>query len=248
MTLLSHLKQKACRFGLFCLMRGIGLMSGFLDMPPANAQNLVAAARAQIGITRTYDGRYARLAYPMGDVDPETGVCTDVIIRAFRQKGIDLQERVHEDMRAHFDQYPPLWGLKRPDPHIDHRRVPNLETYFKRQGYALPAGTPYQPGDIVTWRIDMVSHKLPHIAILSARPATADGALLGADDMADAETPGKDPMPGREVVKKAPAAACTTPTDQRLCVIHNWGNGTQEEDALPPRAKITGHYRPAFPS
>ena len=90
-------------------------------------------------MTRYYDGSYVRLAYPGGDVPVERGVCTDVVIRAMRAAGVDLQQAVHEDMRRDFAAYPALWGLRRPDRNIDHRRVPNLETWLRRAGHALPA-------------------------------------------------------------------------------------------------------------
>ncbi len=135
----------------------------------ADAAALADAAAAQIGVTTGYDGRYRRIAYPGGDVPIETGVCTDVLVRAFRAQGIDLQQRVHEDMRRDFAAYPRHWGLTRPDRHIDHRRVPNLETYFGRHGEVLAASrdpTDYAAGDIVSWRLDS---GLPHIGIVSAR-------------------------------------------------------------------------------
>lgn len=141
------------------------------------ATPLSQAARAQIGITTQYDGSYQTLAYPMGDVAPHTGVCTDVIIRALREQGIDLQKLVHEDMQKHFAQYPKIWGLKRPDRNIDHRRVPNLQTYFRRHAQSLPLSkqaADYQAGDIVTWRLPQ---NLPHIGIVSERQA-ADGTPL----------------------------------------------------------------------
>ncbi|HEX5756416.1 MAG TPA: DUF1287 domain-containing protein [Arenimonas sp.] len=130
---------------------------------------LADAASAQIGVTTGYDGRYVRLAYPGGDVPLHTGVCTDVLIRAYRVLGIDLQQRVHEDMRRHFAAYPALWGLHAPDRNIDHRRVPNLETYFRRHGKSLrPSGddADFRPGDIVSWRLP---GGLPHIGIVSPR-------------------------------------------------------------------------------
>ena len=133
------------------------------------ALRLVQAARAQVGVTLGYDGSYRRLDYPGGDVPMETGVCTDVVVRAFRALGFDLQVAVHEDMRAHFARYPQSWGLRRPDRNIDHRRVPNLETWLRRQGAALGASedpADYQPGDIVSWRLP---GDLPHIGIVSDR-------------------------------------------------------------------------------
>ncbi len=119
-------------------------------------ERLVAAASAQIGVTRLYDPSYRRIAFPGGDIPIDRGVCSDVIIRAYRALGIDLQRLVHDDMRQHFAEYPHLWGLSGPDPNIDHRRVPNLAAYFARHGAGLAisvAARDYHPGDIVTWRL-----------------------------------------------------------------------------------------------
>jgi len=137
---------------------------------------LVRDARAQIGVTIGYDGTYRQLDYPLGDVSVQTGVCTDVIIRALRQQNIDLQQLVHEDMVRHFAVYPQKWGLKRTDRNIDHRRVPNLETWFARHAESLSLTDldSYQPGDIVTWRLPGT---LLHIGIVSDRRAE-DGAPL----------------------------------------------------------------------
>jgi len=115
---------------------------------------LAAAAIEQTRHHEVYDGSYRKIPYPGGDVPHDRGVCTDVIIRAYRQAGIDLQKEVHEDMAAHFPLYPQLWGLTRPDPNIDHRRVPNLMVFFKRRGEALPISrnpADYRPGDLVCW-------------------------------------------------------------------------------------------------
>jgi uncharacterized protein YijF (DUF1287 family) len=133
------------------------------------AVRLVAAARAQVGITLIYDSSYRQIAYPMGDVPVTHGVCSDVVIRAFRAVGIDLQEQVHRDMARHFAAYPKAWGLAAPDANIDHRRVPNLATWFKRQGYTQDVSqdaAAYLPGDIVTWVLDGGQ---PHIGIVSDR-------------------------------------------------------------------------------
>jgi len=130
--------------------------------------SIVQAARSQIGKTLHYDGSYQAMDYPNGDIPIEGGVCTDVVIRAMRTgMQLDLQKLVHEDMKANFSHYPKNWGLKGPDKNIDHRRVPNLKTYFKRKGYALsvsknPDG--YHPGDLVTC---IVPPHLPHIMIVS---------------------------------------------------------------------------------
>ena len=138
---------------------------------------LVSAAKTQIGVTLRYDGRYEQLAYPGGDVPIERGVCTDVLIRAYRKLGVDLQQLVHQDMRRSWDAYPHLWQLKAPDSNIDHRRVPNLQTYFTRHGSAMAPSTDvraYLPGDIVTWTLPP---KLPHIGIVSGEKSP-DGVPL----------------------------------------------------------------------
>ncbi|WP_416055498.1 DUF1287 domain-containing protein [Stenotrophomonas maltophilia] len=139
---------------------------------------LVAAARAQIGVTTRYDHAYQVLAYPGGDVAPDRGVCTDVVVRALRQQGLDLQARVHEDMRSHFSAYPALWGLARPDRNIDHRRVPNLMRWFERHGWQQPISTraaDYPAGDIVAWKLN--GNGLLHVGIISDRQR-ADGTPL----------------------------------------------------------------------
>ncbi len=121
---------------------------------PANGidtARMVAAARKQIGVTVSYDPEYRVIPYPGGDVPLNTGVCTDVVTRALREQGVDLQRAVHEDMKQHFADYPHQWGLKTTDANIDHRRVPNLMTYFKRQGWERPItgqGDDYHPGDV----------------------------------------------------------------------------------------------------
>ena len=104
----------------------------------------------------SYDPSYFSIPYPNGDVPADRGVCTDVIIRAYRALGIDLQKAVHEDMKVNFDQYPKIWGLSKPDKNIDHRRVPNLMTFFARYGEVKPISTKaedYLPGDIVCWNL-----------------------------------------------------------------------------------------------
>ena len=133
------------------------------------ADPLVEAALERTRVSVTYDGAYVALAYPNGDVPDDRGVCTDLVIRAYRRVGIDLQKLVHEDMSASFEAYPRLWTETRPDPNIDHRRVPNLETFFSRHGRTLPASSDpaaYHPGDLVTWRLP---GNLPHIGIVSSQ-------------------------------------------------------------------------------
>jgi len=164
-------------------------------------ERLVQDARSQIGKTLHYDPAYVGLSYPMGDIPLIRGVCTDVVIRALRHQGIDLQQRVHEDMRKNFHLYPnqARWNLKKPDTNIDHRRVPNLQRYFERKGYTVTDRV-FLPGDIVTWNL---RPQAEHIGIVSDR---------------------KDP------------------SGQRPLIIHNIGQGTQEEDMLY-NYTITGHYR-----
>lgn len=142
---------------------------------PETAKPLVKAARDRLKSLVVYDGRYVALDYPGGDVPATMGVCTDVVIRSLRKAyELDLQKAVHEDMAANFSAYPTTWGHTRTDKNIDHRRVPNLETYFTRAGQALPITrepSDYKPGDIVSWRLDSNSGRggLPHIGIVSDR-------------------------------------------------------------------------------
>lgn len=122
--------------------------------PPAHVRSLLDSVYQQVKVTRSYDPAYVNLKYPGGDVPESTGVCADVIVRAFRAQGVDLQRELHEDMRRAFHEYPRKWGLKRPDTNIDHRRVYNLMRFFERKGTSLPITqnpTNYQPGDVVAW-------------------------------------------------------------------------------------------------
>ena len=173
-----------------------------------SAAQLVRDARSQIGVTTGYDASYQKLDYPNGDVAISSGVCTDVVIRGLRHQDINLQRLLHEDMRAHFAEYPKIWQLKRPDKNIDHRRVPNLQRYFTRRGWALKlpdsagarAVDAFMPGDLVTW---MLPGNLPHIGIVSDKKTFFGSTYL---------------------------------------VLHNVGQGTQEEDALANWPQ-TGHFR-----
>ncbi len=124
-----------------------------------------------------YDPSYRTIPYPGGDVPADVGVCTDLIVRVFRGIGVDLQKEVHEDMAEHFGAYPDTWGLSKPDPNIDHRRVPNLSRFFSRNGEELPVShraVDYSPGDIVTW---MLPGNVPHIGIVVDRESR-DGQRL----------------------------------------------------------------------
>lgn len=163
------------------LKTGLLLLGCLLSLQVAAAiepAELVSGAREQVGVTLSYDPAYRRIGYPGGDVPMQTGVCTDVVIRALRLQGLDLQKAVHEDMAANFSAYPKQWGLKRPDRNIDHRRVPNLMTWFRRQGMALAvtreAGA-YRAGDIVTWDL---GRGQTHIGIVSDRQSATGEPLI----------------------------------------------------------------------
>lgn len=132
------------------------------------SKQLTSAALAQTRTHVTYFSAYFKIDYPNGDIPAEFGVCTDVVIRAYRKLHIDLQQLVHEDMQKYFSLYPAqkIWGQSKTDSNIDHRRVQNLQTFFSRYGKVLPvttSGKDYHPGDLVTW---MVSGNLPHIGIV----------------------------------------------------------------------------------
>jgi uncharacterized protein YijF (DUF1287 family) len=177
--------------------------AAFAQAPAPSGERLAAAARAQVGVTLTYDPNWTHLAYPNGDVDRSRGVCADVIVRAGRDAlGLDLQKLVHEDMLKHFDAYPArkTWGERAPDASIDHRRVLNLEAYFTRSECRLWAASgatngdqfppPLMAGDIITWLLDA---RLPHIGIIvSAASASATARVVhnigrGAEESALAE-------------------------------------------------------------
>jgi len=150
----------------FCVLLSMSVNS--------NAGKIIGKDLARSAMSRTkypiiYDPTYFSIKYPLGDVPADKGVCTDVIIRSYRPLGIDLQKLVHEDMKNNFQKYPKIWGLKTPDTNIDHRRVPNLQVFFKRQGAELPITknpNDYKPGDIVTWNIGGKNF-IPHIGIIS---------------------------------------------------------------------------------
>jgi uncharacterized protein YijF (DUF1287 family) len=140
------------------------------------ATKLSDAALSIINPNVIYDPSYFGIKYPNGDIPKNKGVCTDVIIRAYRKLGIDLQKEVHEDMKSHFSKYPNLkkWGMTKTDTNIDHRRVPNLEIFFERKGKKLPVSknaSDYKTGEIVTW---LINNKLPHIGIVTNKKS-ADG-------------------------------------------------------------------------
>ena len=143
------------------------LVSGYRQGEPTDFSNkLIQAAIERTKHIVRYDGSYRKISYPNGDVPDNVGVCTDLVIRSYRKLGIDLQKDIHEDMKSNFGMYPKLWGLSNPDPNIDHRRVPNLQTLFKRKGILLPITknpNDYVAGDMVSW---MLPGNLPHIGIV----------------------------------------------------------------------------------
>lgn len=144
----------------------------------ATAAKLLVTARKQIGVTLTYDPAYSRLTFPGGDVPRNKGVCTDVVIRAYRDAfDVDLQALVNADMKRNFSAYPKRWGLRTTDRNIDHRRVPNLEAFFTRAGSRrqIPRSVDtWQAGDLFTC---LVNRSLPHIGIVSDK-RTASGRPL----------------------------------------------------------------------
>ncbi len=125
-----------------------------------------------------YDPKYFSIPYPNGDVPADKGVCTDVVIRAYRKLGIDLQQKVHEDMRKNFAVYPKSWGLKSTDKNIDHRRVPNLMKFFSRFGKELPVSynvKDYKPGDVVCWNL---GGGITHIGLVANRKSPDGSRFL----------------------------------------------------------------------
>ena len=153
------------------------ILLGFLASSTAFSQsaflNQLADSSALLTKDKVrYDPSYFQITYPMGDVPANQGVCTDVVIRAYRKMGIDLQERVHKDMTANFELYPQNWKLTRPDKNIDHRRVPNLMTFFGRKGKELAISqnaADYKPGHIVCWNL---GGGILHIGIVSGKKSS----------------------------------------------------------------------------
>lgn len=153
-----------------------------LAAPPSDPKDFYEKlSDAAITLTKDhvdYDPDYFKIPYPNGDVPKGKGVCTDVVIRAYRKMGIDLQKEVHEDMAKNFSIYPKAWGLKKPDTNIDHRRVPNLQKFFTRFGEVKPITNKtadYKPGDIVTW---MLPANHPHIGIVVNKKAISGRYMM----------------------------------------------------------------------
>lgn len=152
-------------------MLGLLVLSAAASADPDRPATRVAqGAVEQTAYTRSYDPSYVRIGYPNGDPPGDRGVCSDVIVRAFRKAGVDLQKEIHEDMARDFAAYPHRWGLRAPDTNIDHRRVPNLMTFFARGGKSVPASArpeDYLPGDVVAWDL---GGGLLHVGLVSDEP------------------------------------------------------------------------------
>ncbi len=198
----NGVRQQGLKALLVLALSVVLLAPAIAAAPISSGDKLAIDAKKQIGVTVSYDPTYRQLDFPHGDVPIDTGVCTDVIVRAYRLQNIDLQQLVNVDMKSDFSAYPQIWGLKSTDKNIDHRRVPNLEVYFERHGQSLSTTDvdSFQAGDIVSWRLPTAN--LPHIGIVSDKMA-ADGTPL---------------------------------------IIHNIGQGTQEENILFAYP-INGHFR-----
>jgi len=177
------MRHSACIVFLLLLVFLPVLAQSPPGVSPAHAQflqKLVAAAVERTHHIVRYDSAYVRIPYPNGDVPPETGVCTDEVIRAYRAVGVDLQKEVHEDMLVNFAAYPNQrrWLLAHTDTNIDHRRVPNLMTFFARKGEGLPPSIrseDYAPGDLVTWDL---GGNVPHIGMVVDRKSAGTGRYL----------------------------------------------------------------------
>jgi uncharacterized protein YijF (DUF1287 family) len=164
---------------LTCGQKNNDSNSGVAEAKPNSfEEKLATAAISIVNPTIVYTPNYVSIKYPNGDVPAKTGVCTDVVIRAYRKLGIDLQKEVHEDMKANFSKYPTKWGLKKADTNIDHRRVPNLETFFSRKGQKLSVSQnpdDYKTGAMVTW---MINGKLPHIGIITNKKSPDGNPMI----------------------------------------------------------------------
>lgn len=173
--------SRTTQFGgksLMAALLSIALFTPAIAVNPiSSGDKLALDAKKQIGVTISYDPTYRKLDFPRGDVLQETGVCTDVVVRAYRLQNIDLQQLLNVDMKSNFSAYPKTWGLKSTDKNIDHRRVPNIETYFERHGQSLSMTdeSSFKAGDIVSWRLP--NSNLPHIGIVSDKSAS-DGTPL----------------------------------------------------------------------
>jgi uncharacterized protein len=181
--LITVLVASGCQRQTHLVKRGPAVPTQAIVKPlphnaPPQLKQMLDGAIAQAGVTTSYDPSYVKLDYPGGDVPEGTGVCSDVVVRAFRKAGVDLQKEVHEDMKAARSDYPTKWGAISPDSNIDHRRVLNLMAYFRRQGKSLPvssSATDFQPGDIVAWEL---TNGIDHIGIVTNMLSDSDDRYL----------------------------------------------------------------------
>ena len=174
---MSQVKQYAVKRLLATVLGMALLVPAVAASTISSGDKLAVDAKKQIGVTVSYDAAYRKLGFPRGDVPQDTGVCSDVVVRAYRLQNIDLQQLINVDMTSNFSAYPQTWGLKATDKNIDHRRVPNIETYLKRHGQTLSISDKksFKAGDIVSWRLP--DSNLPHIGIVSDKSAN-DGTPL----------------------------------------------------------------------
>lgn len=143
-----------------------------------SCDRILSRARAMTESPIRYDAAYVEIPFPEGDVAPDTGVCADVIVRGFREVGIDLQKRVNDEMKSDFGSSPQIWGLSAPDTNIDHRRVPNLMWYFNREWSRRPLsedGQDYRLCDVVAWDL---GGGVTHIGIVSGKNADGEPLLI----------------------------------------------------------------------
>jgi uncharacterized protein len=164
----------------------LSLFASITNIEPVHYK-LALAAESLTSAQVTYDPSYYIIGYPNGDVPADKGVCADVVIRAYRKLGIDLQEKLHLDMRKNFSAYPNNWGLRNCDKNIDHRRVPNLIKFFERQGQILTISkkeADYMPGDIVCW---LIQGKLPHIGIVSSKKVARTNRYMIVHNVGDGQ-------------------------------------------------------------
>ena len=141
-----------------------------LDEAEGFGSKLAAEALRYSARDVSYDPSYYKISYPEGDVPAGRGVAADLVVRCYRSLGMDLQEKVHEDMEANFRLYPQLWAAATTDQNIDHRRVPNLQRYFSREGETLVTSRnagDYEVGDIVVWAL---SNAEAHVGIVVPGP------------------------------------------------------------------------------
>ncbi len=174
------------RLPLGCLFLAYGSLAQFIPLrawtDPVSSSSInesqfagliLEGARREAAKATPYIMEYQTIKYPGGDVPGDTGVCTDLIIRAFRNAGVDLQKLLHEDRREHPEAYPiQIWDYKQPDPNIDHRRCQNLVVWFNRHAKSLATAMDssslgeWKAGDVVFYIQPKASHPW-HVAIVS---------------------------------------------------------------------------------